>query len=156
MSGLEILAIGASVAGTALSATGQIMAGREQARAAEFERQQYQISEEQNRTAAIQSEARRTDEMVSSMETIQALRAGRGVGAFSPTGRAILTSVQDDTAGEILTDKSNYLTKADLSRRAADMSARRGRTSLLAGYLGAGATAFSGGSKIASTYAYRA
>lgn len=140
MSGLEIPALVALVGGTALTATSQVMQGREQARAADFENQQLSIQEQATRTAAMQDEARRRDELTSNLETIQAIRAGRGVGAGSPGGMAILDSITSDAERDIGISKSNYATKADLTRRAGEMAQGRGRMSLLAGYLGAGAT----------------
>jgi hypothetical protein len=143
MSGLEILPVMA-IAGSALSATGSIMAGNERASAAEFEAGQYRTQEQQARTAAIQDETARRRELTTSMETIQALRAGRGVGASSPTGTAILDNMVGETEDDILTSRANYLTRADLSRRAGELSDRRARTSMLQGYLGAGEAVTSG------------
>lgn len=125
------------IAGTAAKGVGSVMAGREASRAAQFEKQQLEVSAQQNRTAALQAEARRTEELTSSLETIQALRAGRNTGAFSPTGRAILTSLTDDTERDIQTEKVNFAQRADLNSRAATMAGRKAKTSLLAGWLGA-------------------
>jgi hypothetical protein len=150
------IAIGAVVAGSATQAVGSIMAGREQARTAAFEQQQLQIQEQQARTASMESEARRREELTSSLETIQALRAGRNTGAYSPTGQAILSSSIEDTERDISIEKANYATKADLSRRAAEMAGHKAKTSLLAGYLGAAGAAAQGvtsGYKIYRGYA---
>ena len=147
-----VIAIGATVAGTAMQAYGSAMAGREQSRTAEFEKQQLLVAEQQNRTAAMESEARRREELTASLENIQALRAGRNTGAYSPTGKAILTSTIEDVERDILIERANYLTRADLSRRAAEMASRRAKTSLLAGYLGAGEAVASGAAKIGNYF----
>lgn len=146
MTGLEpiFLAVSAAatVAGGALSAYGSSMAGKEAARAAEFEKQQLEIQAQTAKTAADQAEARRREELTSNLETIQAIRAGRGVGSNSPTGQAILTSAIDTQERDIGIERANYLVKADLSRRAAELAGRKAKTSLLAGNIGAGADIF--------------
>lgn len=129
------------VAGSAATGVSQIMQGQAQSDAAKFEQQQYTIQEQQTRTAAEQAEAQRREELVSNIETIQTIRGGRNVGSHSPTGMAILDDTIADAQRELLTERSNYLTKADLASRAAEMSGRRAQTSLLAGYLGAASTA---------------
>lgn len=140
MSGLEPLMLVAAAGGSAMQAGSQIMAGRETARAAAYEQQQLKAQEETYRIAAAQDETQRRDELNSSLETIQAIRAGRGVGAGSPTENAILTSATDDAESDILTSRLNYLTKADSSRTSAEMAGKKAKTSLLAGYLNAGST----------------
>lgn len=154
MSGMEPLLIGAVVAGTATTAVGHEMAGQEASRAAAFETQQLDIQAQSARTAADQSEARRREELTSQMETIQALRAGRGVGSNSPGGEAILTSAIDNQERDIAIERSNYMTKADLSRRASELSARKAQTSLLAGDLSAAGDIFSSATKIGGIYGY--
>lgn len=144
MSGLEPIIMMAAVGGSALAASGSIMAGQEKSRAALFEQQQLKIQEQQGKTAAAQAEAQRRDELTSSLETISAIRAGRGVGSQSPTGLAIFDEMTANAERDIGIEKSNYLTRADMSRQAAEMSGRKAKTALLAGYLGAGEAALSG------------
>lgn len=157
MSGLEaiplMMMIG-TAAGGATSAFGSIMAGREQSRAADFERQQLEIQAQTSLTAADQMEARRREELTSNLETIQAIRAGRGVGSNSPTGEAILTSAITDEESDIATERFNLRQKSDLSRRAAIMAGRKSRTSLLAGDLSAASSIFSAATRAGSIYAY--
>lgn len=164
MSGMEPLLIGAMVAGSAASAVTGLaasrnsayasqMAGQESSRAAEFENQQLKIQSETAKIAADQAEAKRRSELVSSLETIQAIRAGRGVGAGSPTGAAIYGGAIDDEERNIATERFNYLQKSDISRRAAEMASRKARTSLLAGDLTAQSELLSGYSRAASTIA---
>jgi hypothetical protein len=143
MSGLEILPIMA-IGGSIASATSSVMAGNERARAARFEAEQYRIQEQSARTAAIQDETQRREELTSSLEAIQAIRAGRGVGSSSPTASAIFDSLSSDSSDDILTSRSNYATRADLSRRAASLSERRARTSMMTGYLSAAESLGSG------------
>lgn len=149
---MEAVAIGATVYGSAQQAKGIKMRGEEESRAAEFEKQQYEIQEQQTKTAAAQSETRRREDLTSSLETIQALRAGRGVGTYSPTGAAIFGSAIEDVERDIAIDRANYSTKADLSRRAALMAERKGKTSLLAAKYGATAAMIEGGTKAYSMF----
>lgn len=135
------MAIAAVVAGGAMQATGSIMAGQEKARSALFEQNQLQIQSQQAKTAADQSEANRRNALVSSLETIQAIRAGRGVGAASPTALAGIGGSIEETERNITAERSNYLTRADVSSRAASLAGTKAKTSLLAGYLGAGEAA---------------
>jgi hypothetical protein len=163
------------VGGTALSAGGSILKGGQESMSADFERQQLQIQSAQYKsredelksqaetikTAAAQAEAARRGELTSNLETIQAIRAGRGVGSASPTGMGIFDSIIDHAQRDIVTERLNYLTKADSARMeaanadissaiaggAAEVSGQRAKTSLLAGYLGAGADIFSAGYK---------
>lgn len=150
MSGLEPIMIAAAIGGTALSAAGSEVAGQEKARAAQFEAEQYKVQEEQARTAALQDEAKRRNELTSSIEAIQAIRAGRGVGPDSPTGRGIMDSFIGQAEDDILASRANYATRADLSSRAAVLSSRKARTSLLAGDLSAGQSILSGVSRVGS------
>lgn len=161
MSGFEIPAAMA-IAGAGASATGSIMRGREEARAAAFrgaeltmESNEQRRQAEETRIAATQAETRRRDELQSSLETIAAMRAGRGVGAASPTGMAILTSITEDVGRDIDTERYNFASRAGALDRSADMSAfgaaqarKRGKTALLAGYLGAAEAVLSTGTKL--------
>jgi hypothetical protein len=139
MSGLEIPTL-ALIAGTAASAGGQLMAAGQQSAAAEFESQQYAQAAQAQRTAAIQEEAQRRRDLTSNLETIQAIRAGRGVGAGSPTAMAIFDSGIGRSEDDIAASKANYAAKADLAQRASILSERKSSTSLLAGDLGAFST----------------
>lgn len=131
------LILASMVVGTATQAAGSIMAGKEKADAAAFESQQYAIQRQQYETAAARDEAKRREELRSSIDTIMAIQAGRGVGGGSPTTNAILSDITESARSDILTSKTNLLTKADQSRMASDMAARRGRMALIAGDLGA-------------------
>jgi hypothetical protein len=130
--------------GTALKATGDIMSGRENARAAEFEAQQQQVQRETLAIAAKQDEAKRRNELTSSLEVIEAIRAGRGVGQSSPGGMAMFDAITTNAEKDIRTSSFNFAQRGEQSRQIAEFSRDRGRTSLLAGYLNAGADVASG------------
>lgn len=162
------LAIPMLVASTALTATSQIMRGQEEARTAEFQRSQYisqqeqlKVQEETTKIAAAQAEAKRRNELTSSLEAISTIRSGRGVGGSSPTGMAIFDSIVSGAEGDISTERFNYLSRADVLRQnsetagqAASMAGRKAQYSLLSGYLGAASTAADAGFRYASLERY--
>lgn len=148
---MATLAILSTVVGTATQVVGQGMAAREQGRAAAFEGQQHRIQEQQLRTAALQDEANRREELNSSIGTVLAFRAGRGVGLSSPTGNAILTDLTDEAEGNISVSRANILTKADQSRMASDMLRRKSRMAMLSGGIGAVGTIAGAGFKLSQT-----
>jgi hypothetical protein len=131
------LAIPALIIGTAASAGGTLMAAGQKSAAAEFEQQQYQQQAEAAKTASMQDEAARRRDLNSSLETIQAIRAGRGVGSGSPTAMAIFDSTIGRSEDDIAASKANYAAKSDLASRASYLSGVKAQTSLLAGDLGA-------------------
>ena len=158
MSGLEIVGMGLSLAGTLGQANAQREAARQQAAAATFEAAQLDqrkkellINEQVQRTAADQREAQRLSELTDSLETIQAIRAGRGVGLSSPTGTAILQSASQDERRDIGIEKTTLLNEADASRRAAwnagqeaGMARRKAKYSIYAGNTASNLTILSG------------
>jgi hypothetical protein len=141
------LAIPALIIGTAASAGSQLMAAGQQSAAAEFESQQYAQQAQAAKTAAMQDETARRSELTSNLESIQAIRAGRGVGSSSPTAMAIFDSGISKSEDDIAASKANYAAKADLSQRASILSQAKSSTSLLAGTLGAVGTVASAGFK---------
>lgn len=116
------------------------MAAGERSAAAEFEQQQYAQQAQAMRTASMQDEAARRRELTSNLETIQAIRAGRGVGSGSPTAMAIYDNAINLSEDDIAASKANFSAKADLAQRASYLSGRKASTSLLAGALGAVST----------------
>lgn len=138
------IAAAALAAGTALQATGAVMTGREQAKAALFEQQQYNAQAQNERTAAAQEEARRLEQLTAALGTIQTVRAGRNVGMSSPTGMAILDATTSEQRRDAVQARLNHLQKADQSRMAASMSGSKARYSLLSGFVDAG-SAVAGG-----------
>ena len=138
------LALPALVIGTAASAAGSLSAAGQKSAAAEFEQQQYAQQAQAAKTASLQDEAARRRDLTSNLETIQALRAGRGVGSGSPTAMAIYGSTIDRSEDDIASSKANYAAKADLASRASYLSGKKASSSLLAGNLGAATDIASG------------
>lgn len=141
-------------AGTAASAGSQIMQGQAQSDAARFEQQQLQSQQKQYETAAAQDETQRRNDLTSRLETISAIRAGRGVGSASPTGMAIFDNLIDRSETDINTSRTNILTKADNAGMEAGMAGNKASTSLLAGYLGAASTVGSAAFKYNAATSY--
>lgn len=147
------IGVGAALIGGGLSATSTVMEGRERSRAEAYEAQNllgqsadYSRQEQEYRIAAAQTEAQRRDELTSSLETIAAIRAGRGVGASSPTGMAILNNMVNDEERDVRVERLNYLTRAEQSRiaslnakTASSLAKRKSRMSLIGSYVSAGA-----------------
>ena len=160
-------AVPLAIIGGGLSATSTIMEGRERSAAASFEAQQlegrsgeYSRQEQEYRIAAAQTEARRREELTTSLETIAAIRAGRGVGAASPTGLTILENLSRDESRDIRTERLNYLTRAEQAKinaknanTAAGLARRKSRMSLISSYVEAGAGLAKTGASIASARA---
>jgi len=136
MSGLEVPTM-MLIAGTAASAGGKLMAAGQQSASSEFESQQYAAQAQAAQTASIQEETQRRRDLTSSLETIQAIRAGRGVGSGSPTAMATFDNITNISEDNMQASKANYAAKADLASRASILSERKASTSMLAGYLGA-------------------
>ncbi len=139
MGQMNPIGVGLTLAGAGLQAYASNKQGQEGYYSAEFERKQLEIS------AAAQAETARRDEAETAFETIMALRAGRGVGTTSPTARAIFEKISNDTEREVAIERSNFLQKADLNRRAAFLAERKGKASLLAGKIGAAAAIVNAG-----------
>lgn len=202
------IAAGAAVVGSGVQAYGSLKAGQEEARATQFEQQQLEqqsefeqqqlglqqgqfegnerekqrilgLQSKQYRTQAAQQEAARREELTASLETLMALRASRGVGSASPTGRAITDALISDEISDIRTERANAESAAlegeiasgmsesrvALSRKQLDLSRkhsrkqlklsaanarRKAKYSMMAGYVGAG-TAIAGGISGAAT-----
>lgn len=162
MSGMEIplilgaVSAGATVAGTVASAGAQekgkqasLMAAQEQSNAQNFEAGQYDLQAKRIRNAAAADEAARRIDLESSLQTIDAMRAGRGLALDSPTGRAISQNVTATGERNIQTSRTNLLLQADQSDAQAELSRRKARYSLLAG----DAAASAADDQIAATYA---
>ncbi|MCA1831232.1 MAG: hypothetical protein LC750_00530 [Actinobacteria bacterium] len=113
-----------------------LLASKEQAEAYEFESRQYERRGKAIRTAAAQDEAKRYDDLESSLETISAIRSGRGVDLDSPTGRAISDSVSAKALTDIRTSKSNYALEATSGDLASALAARKAAFTTYAGQMG--------------------
>lgn len=164
MSGMEVIGLGMGLVGTVMQSNAQARAGKEQARAARFEAGQLEerareqeINAGIERTRADQNTARRTEDLNDNLETIAAIRANRGVGTDSPTGRAIREGVSADERRDIAIERGGFMSESDAWRRAAwssrqeaDMARRRAKYSIWAGNAAAATTVVTGIGRAAS------
>lgn len=97
-----------------------------------FDLQQFELSEaERQRTlklqgqdlriAQAQAETERREALTSNLETIMALRAGRGVGE-GPTSRAAYGKLISDSLADIRSERLSYSTAIDQARRESELS----------------------------------
>ena len=138
------LAIASAIIGGGSAALGQVMQGRERSMAQRFDSEQKQREAEMYRLSGAQAETKRREHLTSSIETIMAIRSGRGVGEASPTGMGSINEIIEDESRDMRTERINYLTREEQANLASRMAMRQARGSLLAGYLG-------GVSEVAST-----
>lgn len=78
-----------SLVSTAISAGSAIFGGIAGARGAAIQDQQYQEQADIAKTQALEQETQREQVLMATVGTQQAIRAGRGVDLYSPTGRNI-------------------------------------------------------------------
>lgn len=96
-----------SIAGSIASAGAGLLGGMQGRAAANIERQQY---EEQARLASLQAkqaEEERRKDLTRTLATQDALRAGRGVDLFSPTGNTIRDQTLADAESDIANIRIN-------------------------------------------------
>lgn len=157
MSGMEIplilggVSAGATAFGTMKSVEAQeaakdqlglkreadIMASQESSRAYEFEARQYERQGKAIKVAAAQDETNRFRNLQSSLETIETIRAGRGLDPDSPTGRAIREGVLETASRDITTSKANSRLQIENATMASELAKRKSQFALLQGYYGA-------------------
>lgn len=130
--GQALAAVGtlASVAGAVGGARAQSAAYR--AQAAEQDR-----AARLSMTRAKQEEAQRREELASTMGTIAAVRAGRGLSQTSPTGIAAANAIRSDAMSDLVTERENSIMQSDAMRRQAAMNRSMASSVRTAGYLNA-------------------
>ena len=102
---------------------------------AEFEAMQFREEQENARVAAIQDEAQRRRQLLRTLSSINALRAGRGVEMFEGgTGEAIRKQVVLETEEDITTSKLNAMNRSRRFGLAAGQAEARGTAELLGGF----------------------
>lgn len=83
---------------------------------AELEQRQLDIQRMQELTRGKQEETERARELRSTLSTIDAIRASRGLSLVSPTSRAITNDIRDAGMGDIRTTRMNTRATADTLR----------------------------------------
>lgn len=132
------IAIAASAVSSAVGVYGSIQQGQAQSAALKSQQQQQQQKEQQLRTAAMQEETARREELVANMNTMDAIRAGRGLSGTSPTALVIKDDVTSDAMDGMRVSRLNILNGADSARQQAEQAGSAASTALTTGYLNAG------------------
>ena len=154
------VAAAATLLSAAVSTYSAVQQGEAQAEAAKAAQKQHQMREEAQRTAALQDEAARREELMSRLSTIDAIRAGRGLSGTSPTALVIRDDVTDDAMRDMGISRLNTLNGAESSRQAGIQEGRNARAALNIGYtraagslldFGAGAIGMAGGGSLANS-----
>lgn len=109
------------------------LAADEQAAAFEFEGRQNDRTATRYRSAAAVDEAARRRDLDSSLQTIDAMRSGRGLSLDSPTARAIRSGVTEAADRDILASRTNYLIESGNQELAGELARRKARFSTLTG-----------------------
>lgn len=132
---------------TAVSVYSSVKQGQAQSAALKAQQQQQQQKEQQLRTAAMQDEAARREELVANMNTLDAIRAGRGLSGTSPTALVIKDDATDTASDNMRVSRLNILNGADSARQQAEQAGSAASTALTTGYLNAGTSLLDFGAK---------
>ena len=149
---LAIASTAASVIGTGVSAVASAQEGQAAQAAAEARAKQREIQAENQEIAAAQEEAQRRRELTDTLETVQAIRASRGLDQRSPTGQEIVRTNVERAGRDIRTGRFNRRQGASRARMAADAARQRGRASATGGFLRAGSSLLNGISQGATLF----
>lgn len=128
-----------AVVGSAIISSGaDILGGSAEKSAANAEALQYESNAKNAMIAADQRQGERLRDLRSTLSSIDALRAGRGLDVSSPTGAAIRDRVNDDATRAIGTDRLNALNQASANYGAATNARNQGQAAYIGGFLKAG------------------
>jgi hypothetical protein len=94
MTGLEMLAIGATIAGSAVSAAGTIAAGKAAQQSADYEAAQLDINAKEEQAAAQRDAQQYKDRKELALSSLQAQSAASGFSATDPTTLAIADEIE--------------------------------------------------------------
>src|SRR3990167_10587573 len=134
-SGLFGTGIAAGDVLSGIGALSSVAGGRQGQVGADFEAMQFREEQENARVAAIQDEAQRRRQLMRTLSSINALRAGRGVEMFEGgTGDAIRKQVVLETEEDIATSKLNAMNRSRRFGLAAGQAEARGTAELLGGF----------------------
>jgi hypothetical protein len=136
-----------TVASTAVSAGAAYQQGQAAEAASEAQARQREIQAENQEIAAAQEEAQRRQELTDTLETIQSIRASRGLQQDSPTGQAITRTNIRRGERDIQIGRFNRRQGASRARMAADAARQRGSAAATGGMLRAGSSLLSGATR---------
>jgi len=146
--------MGLTVAGAATKAFAERRQGQAQKAALDYQAQQQRAQAEYTHIQGLQDEAGRRNALTSSLETMNSIIAGRGVGLASPTNEAILTSAADRGETDIGSSKLGYTAKEAQLKTGAELSTQQGAFAEQAGNLSALSTIVGAGAATSNLYNY--
>jgi hypothetical protein len=135
-----------AIAATALSGIAEISGGISANSQARAEAAQYDQNAKAALTAADQSESLRRQDLISTLSSIDAVRASRGLDVASPTGQVVAQNRTTRAEQGIDTENLNYRTQSQAYKTKAGIARSEGSAALLGGFLKGGAKLFSAGS----------
>jgi hypothetical protein len=122
-----------------LAGGSSIMGGIADNASSRAEAKQYEANAKLAKLGSEQQAAERQRDLLSTLSTIRAITASRGLDPSSPTGLAINDRLTSDAGAAMSIDRLNSLNQQSQYHGAAAVSRARGRVSLLRGFLEAGA-----------------
>lgn len=154
MSGMEFVGAGLTVAGALGKANAEVRQGQAQKAALQYQAQQQRAQAQYTGIQELQDESGRRNALTTSLESIQALMAGRGVGLASPTNVAINTGIVDRGERDISSAKLGYEAKKSQLTTGAQLAEQQGAFAEEAGKTSAVGSLIGAGSQIANLYTY--
>lgn len=129
-----------SIGGLALDAGSKIVGAQGQAAGQEFEAQKQERAAEMGRIKATQQDAQLVEQLNTTLANITAVRAASNADPNSPTGLAIMGNEERIADRERMIRRTSLEMQSEQDINDAAFRRRSASTSLLAGYLGAGAS----------------
>jgi hypothetical protein len=145
--GLQAVAVAASALSTAVGVYGSVQQGQAQAEQARYQQRQQQLREEQLRTQAMQDETARREALTANLNTIAAVRAGRGLSQTSPTALVIRDDVTNDAMDAMHTSRLNILNGAESARQAGIQAGNTADSAASSGWIKGGVSLLDFGAK---------
>ena len=126
------------------SAASSVVQGSQANAAAKLEAQQYQQNAADAKLAADQAEAQKRRALGRTLAAQDALRSGRGLDLYSPTGNAIRSDTTSQAEQDITTTRYSDLAAAQRYDLAAAQSSAKGSAAMIGGIGGAATSILSG------------
>ena len=133
---LPYLSAGASIVSAISGAAGASAQAQDQVDQAAYTRRQAEGAAQDEMIASAQEEAARRRELNSTLSTIDAIRASRGLSLSSPGAKAYAKNVGNIASDNIRIGKLNRLTRAGAYNSQAAFAARQGKSAARAGQIG--------------------
>ena len=133
---LPYLSAGASIVSGLAGAAGARAGAQDQVDQAAYTRRQAEGAAQDEQIASIQEETLRRRELNSTLSTIDAVRASRGLSLTSPGAQNYTKNIGNIAASDIRIAKVNRMTRAGAYNSQAAFAARQGKSAARAGQIG--------------------